>query len=143
MIAALITQHHGEYVFRIGLQPSQAKLFAGELSDDVEGWTGIARTDEELNFLRDEIKATVEEVGGKACNTISLPVCFLMHISLSRHPYSFKLRQDLILGYLCCYDYLHQALTSPLKFGVQSLEMWIVASLPRWAYSHGVWMLSR
>ncbi|KAJ6586932.1 GTP-binding protein 1 [Mycena vulgaris] len=65
MIAALITQHHGEYVFRIGLQPPHAKLFAGELSDDAEGWTGVARTEQELDVIRQGITTTVEEVGGK------------------------------------------------------------------------------
>ncbi|KAJ7497304.1 GTP-binding protein 1 [Mycena latifolia] len=65
MIAALITQHHGEYVFRIGLQPPHAKLFAGELSDDVEGWTGVPRTEQELDVIQQGITTTVEEVGGK------------------------------------------------------------------------------
>ncbi|KAJ7703190.1 GTP-binding protein 1 [Mycena rosella] len=65
MIAALITQHHGEYVFRIGLQPPHAKLFAGELSDDAEGWTGVSRTEQELDVIQQGIISTVEEVGGK------------------------------------------------------------------------------
>ncbi|KAJ7170546.1 GTP-binding protein 1 [Mycena crocata] len=65
MIAALITQHHGEYVFRIGLQPPHVKLFAGELSDDAEGWTGVSRTEDELDAIQQGITATVEEVGGK------------------------------------------------------------------------------
>ncbi|KAJ7287523.1 GTP-binding protein 1 [Mycena rebaudengoi] len=64
-IAALITQHHGEYVFRIGLRPPQAKLFAGELTDELEGWTGVARTDQELDVILRGITSVVEEVGGK------------------------------------------------------------------------------
>lgn len=53
-------------MFRIGAQPPHAKLFAGELTDDdADGWGGIERTVEELDFLRDEITRTVEEVGGK------------------------------------------------------------------------------
>ncbi|KAJ4483422.1 GTP-binding protein 1 [Lentinula aciculospora] len=66
MIAALITQNHGEYVLRIGAQPSKAKLFAGDLNDDaLEEWTGIERTEETLDFLLQGITSTVEEVGGK------------------------------------------------------------------------------
>lgn len=66
MLAALITQNHGEYVFRIGAQPSKAKLFAGDLNDDVEAeWTGTRRTEDQLDFLVQEITSTVEEVGGK------------------------------------------------------------------------------
>lgn len=66
MLAALITQNHGEYVFRIGAQPSKAKLFAGDLNDDVEAdWTGMERTEDQLDFLLQEITSTVEEVGGK------------------------------------------------------------------------------
>ncbi|KAJ3817159.1 GTP-binding protein 1 [Lentinula raphanica] len=66
MLAALMTQNHGEYVFRIGAQPSKAKLFAEELSDDVaEDWTGIERTEDTLDYLLQEITSTVEEIGGK------------------------------------------------------------------------------
>ncbi|KAE9411508.1 P-loop containing nucleoside triphosphate hydrolase protein [Gymnopus androsaceus JB14] len=66
MLAALITQNHGEYVFRLGAQPSKAKLFAGDLKDDaVDDWTGIERTEDQLDFLLEEITSTVEEVGGK------------------------------------------------------------------------------
>ncbi|KAJ6593909.1 GTP-binding protein 1 [Mycena capillaripes] len=66
LLAGLLTQHSGEYVFRIGLQPPHAKLFAGELSnDDAEGWTGVSRTEQELDTIRKGIQTTVEEVGGK------------------------------------------------------------------------------
>ncbi|KIK67426.1 hypothetical protein GYMLUDRAFT_37548 [Collybiopsis luxurians FD-317 M1] len=66
MLAALITQNHGEYVFRIGAQPSKAKLFAGELDDDlVQDWSGVERTEDQVEFLIQEITSTVEEIGGK------------------------------------------------------------------------------
>ncbi|KAJ3815888.1 GTP-binding protein 1 [Lentinula aff. lateritia] len=66
ILAALLTQNHGEYVLRIGAQPSKAKLFAGDLDDDVaEDWSGTERTEDMLNFLLQEITNTVEEVGGK------------------------------------------------------------------------------
>ncbi|KAJ7925310.1 GTP-binding protein 1 [Mycena leptocephala] len=65
LLAGLLTQHSGEYVFRIGLQPPHAKLFAGELTDDVEGWTGVSRTEQELDVIQKGIQTTVEEVGGK------------------------------------------------------------------------------
>ncbi|KAJ7072321.1 P-loop containing nucleoside triphosphate hydrolase protein [Mycena amicta] len=66
LAASLITQHFGEYILRIGLQPPQAKLFAGELSDDSDGgWTGISRTEAEIEVLKEKIRAVVEDVGGK------------------------------------------------------------------------------
>ncbi|KAF7288653.1 hypothetical protein HMN09_01371200 [Mycena chlorophos] len=66
LVASLITRHVGEYVFRIGLQPPRAQLFDNELIDDVGGWTGIARTEAELDELKEKITAVVEEVGGKS-----------------------------------------------------------------------------
>ncbi|KAJ7901837.1 GTP-binding protein 1 [Mycena olivaceomarginata] len=65
LLASLLTQNLGEYVFRIGLHPPHAKLFAGELTDDAEGWTGVSRTEQELDVIHKGIRATVEEVGGK------------------------------------------------------------------------------
>jgi hypothetical protein len=64
MIAELITQHRGEYVLRIGEQPPRAQLFA-EVSDDADGWSGVPRTVQELDLLKDGVTRTVEEVGGK------------------------------------------------------------------------------
>jgi hypothetical protein len=64
-IAALITQHYGEYVIRLGAQPPRAKLFAGELEEDYENWIGTSRTKKELDVLREIVTQTVEEVGGK------------------------------------------------------------------------------
>lgn len=62
----MLTQNHGEYVLRVGAQPSKAKLFAGDLDNDVaEDWSGTERTEDMLNFLLQEITSTVEEVGGK------------------------------------------------------------------------------
>ncbi|KAL1746557.1 P-loop containing nucleoside triphosphate hydrolase protein [Schizophyllum fasciatum] len=66
-LASLITQHHGEYVFRIGASPPHAKLFAGKLADTDEGWEGKERTAEELDTLVEGIRTTVEEIGGKVC----------------------------------------------------------------------------
>jgi hypothetical protein len=67
MIAALLTQHRGEYVLRIGLHPPHAALFGGELNDDADGWIGVNRSIADLDFLQVEIARTVEEVGGKVC----------------------------------------------------------------------------
>ena len=69
MIAALITHHHGEYIFRLGAQPSRAKLFS-EVTDTPDGWTGIPRTEKELDVLQHAITTTVEELGGKVMGTI-------------------------------------------------------------------------
>ncbi|KAG6844560.1 hypothetical protein H0H87_005902 [Tephrocybe sp. NHM501043] len=65
LVAALLTQHRGEYVLRIGLQPSHTHLFAGDLTDASDGWAGITRTIEELNRLKGQVTHIVEEVGGK------------------------------------------------------------------------------
>ncbi|KAF9460688.1 P-loop containing nucleoside triphosphate hydrolase protein [Collybia nuda] len=65
MIASLITQHRGEYVLRIGEQPQHAQLFTGEFSEDSNGWTGIRKSEDELDLLKDAVIRTVEEVGGK------------------------------------------------------------------------------
>ncbi|KAJ7218061.1 P-loop containing nucleoside triphosphate hydrolase protein [Mycena pura] len=73
MVASLITQHAGEYVFRIGLQPPHAQLFAGELSDNTQGWSGVARTEQELEVIKEKITATVEEVGGKTSVLFQTP----------------------------------------------------------------------
>ncbi|KAJ8519925.1 hypothetical protein ONZ45_g3159 [Pleurotus djamor] len=68
-VAALITQHHGEYIFRIGARPVHAKLFTGDLSVDSDGWVGTSRTDEEVDYLIEAVASVVEEVGGK-CSTL-------------------------------------------------------------------------
>ncbi|KAF5385788.1 hypothetical protein D9615_002552 [Tricholomella constricta] len=65
MVAALLTQHRGEYVLRLGMQPAHAHLYAGDLTDGSDGWTGVPRTEEELDLLKERITRTVEEVGGK------------------------------------------------------------------------------
>lgn len=72
MIAGLITQHRGEYVFRLGLQPPHAKLYAGEDLTEDEGWTGISRTELEIDTLRNGVTTIVEEVGGKVRFSIIL-----------------------------------------------------------------------
>jgi len=71
LIATILTQHHGEYVLRLGAQPPITGLFAGEVTDGSEGWTGIFRTKQEIDNLRQEITSAVEEVGGKV---ISIPL---------------------------------------------------------------------
>ncbi|KXN90600.1 GTP-binding protein 1 [Leucoagaricus sp. SymC.cos] len=65
MIAELLTQHHGEYVFRIGAQPPHAELFSGELTDETPGWTGTGRTMEQMDEARETFRRLVDEVGGK------------------------------------------------------------------------------
>ena len=65
IIASLITQNHGEYVFRIGAQPPHNLLFSGELTDDAAGWIGIERSVGDVDLLRKEIIKAVEEIGGK------------------------------------------------------------------------------
>ncbi|KAL1673923.1 P-loop containing nucleoside triphosphate hydrolase protein [Schizophyllum commune] len=66
-LASLITQHHGEYVFRIGASAPHTKLFAGKLMDADEGWEGKERTVEEVDSLVEGVRTAVEEIGGKVC----------------------------------------------------------------------------
>ncbi|KAF6761285.1 GTP-binding protein 1 [Ephemerocybe angulata] len=65
-IAALLTQNNGEYVIRIGEQPPQEPLYAGELTDETAGWKGTPRSLEDMQTLVQELTKTVEEVGGRA-----------------------------------------------------------------------------
>lgn len=65
LIASLLTRHRGEYIFRIGSRPPHTELYSGAALEGDEGWTGISRTEEEIDILCQGITATVEEVGGK------------------------------------------------------------------------------
>ncbi|EKM80959.1 hypothetical protein AGABI1DRAFT_71614 [Agaricus bisporus var. burnettii JB137-S8] len=65
MIAELLTQNHGEYVFRIGAQPPHAALFTEELTDTTDGWLGTERTPEQITEIRRVLENLVDEVGGK------------------------------------------------------------------------------
>ena len=64
-IATLLTQHNGEYVLRIGQQPPHDELFGGSLTDESSGWSGIPRSNDDIELLLRQITKTVEEVGGK------------------------------------------------------------------------------
>ncbi|KIL66188.1 hypothetical protein M378DRAFT_186026 [Amanita muscaria Koide BX008] len=84
LLSSLLTRRQGEYILRVGHQPPQAQLFANELSNDGDGWSGIQRTDTELDQLRTIIIETVEEIGAKAT---------ILHECRGRHPrISFLLR---------------------------------------------------
>ncbi|KII92911.1 hypothetical protein PLICRDRAFT_104001 [Plicaturopsis crispa FD-325 SS-3] len=65
LLATLITQHRGEYIFRLGAQPLHEKLYSGDVGEESDGWTGIPRSQEQITVLRDGIAAQVEEIGGK------------------------------------------------------------------------------
>lgn len=71
-IAALITQNGGEYLVRLGAQPPAAKLLDRSLTDEMDGWTGQERTQEDIEFLQTKFTEAVEEIGGKVCR-----VCFI------------------------------------------------------------------
>ncbi|KAF7428686.1 hypothetical protein PC9H_007915 [Pleurotus ostreatus] len=64
-LAALITQNHGEYVLRMGSRPPSINMFAGDLNDDTDGYTGTPRTAGELDYLTEAISAALDEIGGK------------------------------------------------------------------------------
>ncbi|KAJ3476836.1 hypothetical protein NLI96_g10887 [Meripilus lineatus] len=64
IVASLLTQVKGEYIFRIGSHPAHSKIFAGESISASDGQTGTLRTIEELDIIKAEIAAVVDEVGG-------------------------------------------------------------------------------
>ncbi|KAF8973275.1 GTP-binding protein 1 [Flammula alnicola] len=64
-VAALLTQNNGEYVLRMGQQPSHTELFSSDLNDESPGWSGTPRSIEDLDKLKLQITNVVEEVGGK------------------------------------------------------------------------------
>ncbi|KAF8135691.1 P-loop containing nucleoside triphosphate hydrolase protein [Boletus edulis] len=65
-LASLLTQFQGEYVFRIGQRPPLDPLFNGERLDSAPGWTGIGRTQEEVDKLATELSKAQDDIGGKA-----------------------------------------------------------------------------
>ena len=52
-------------MLRIGQQPPQSELFSGDLTDESSGWSGISRSNDDIEFILQQITKTVEEVGGK------------------------------------------------------------------------------
>ncbi|KAI0775757.1 GTP-binding protein 1 [Trametes elegans] len=65
IIASLLTRNRGEYVFRIGAHPSEARLFSGQHTTEEDVWQGTPRTAEELTTIIQETKAAIDEFGGK------------------------------------------------------------------------------
>ena len=101
MIAAMLTQHHGEYVFRLGARPSTARLFTGESIAEADGWTGVPRNDQEIDTLCQMITRTVDEVGGKvilSCRLISGSTTHIVaKASVLFHTKTPRLRASLLL----------------------------------------------
>jgi len=60
-----MAQFQGEYVFRIGHRPPLDPLFNGEEIDNAPGWTGINRTQEEVDKLATELSKAQDDIGGK------------------------------------------------------------------------------
>lgn len=89
LVAALLTQSNGEYVLRIGQQPSHTDLFSGELTDESVNWSGTPRTTEEIGTLRTQIIKAVEEVGGKVRISVLFNIMYL--IPLQRRPFYLRL----------------------------------------------------
>lgn len=65
LLAALLTQTNGEYLFRVGQQPPRLELYSDDLTDETPSWKGIARTAEDVNILCSRLTTIVEEIGGK------------------------------------------------------------------------------
>ncbi|KAH8828469.1 GTP-binding protein 1 [Flagelloscypha sp. PMI_526] len=70
LLSELITQHSGEYILRVGQQPPKEDLFRGDLNDATQGWTGIARTAEEIKTIQKEVTGLVDDIGGKTCTLL-------------------------------------------------------------------------
>ncbi len=108
LIASLLTRTRGEYVFRIGAHPTGAKLFAGKVLNEEEGWLGTPRTVSELDTIIEETKKAVDEVGGQArsCSySAGLETCRLIFL-LCRPQYSSIAGRNIRERH-CFYDYLH------------------------------------
>ena len=69
MIAELLTQQHGEYVFRIGARPPHAVLFSEGPVNVTQDWIGTDRTLEQVDEIRELIDRLTDEVGGKVGTT--------------------------------------------------------------------------
>ncbi|PIL36211.1 hypothetical protein GSI_01872 [Ganoderma sinense ZZ0214-1] len=65
LIASLLTRNFGEYVFRIGVHPPTARVYAGQSATKEDTWLGTRRTAEELDVIIQETTTLVDEVGGK------------------------------------------------------------------------------
>jgi hypothetical protein len=66
MLAAMLTKHRGECIFRLGMRPINPRLFGTQLvPDGTDAWVGTPRTTDELDVLKTELKKVVEEIGGK------------------------------------------------------------------------------
>jgi len=65
LLASLLTRRQGEYIFRLGQRPPHARLFANDMSDECDGWSGAHRTDVEISQLRTAFIEAVDEIGGK------------------------------------------------------------------------------
>ncbi|KAG8213710.1 P-loop containing nucleoside triphosphate hydrolase protein, partial [Butyriboletus roseoflavus] len=55
----------GEYIFRIGQRPPLDPLFSGEQLDSAPGWTGIKKTQEEVDGLAARLSRAQDDIGGK------------------------------------------------------------------------------
>jgi hypothetical protein len=87
MIAELLTQNHGEYVFRIGAQPPHTALFTAKPADTADGWLGTERTPEQIIGIKEALENLVDEVGGK----VSTPLFSRVLLKGSRSPTGFAL----------------------------------------------------
>lgn len=64
-LASLLTRKRGEYILRLGVRPPQDILFAGEPLDGASGWTGVARTEDDIHVGVVGIEQVLGEIGGK------------------------------------------------------------------------------
>lgn len=64
-LASLLTRKRGEYILRLGVRPPQDTLFAGEPLDGASGWTGVARTEDDIHVGVVGIEQVLGEIGGK------------------------------------------------------------------------------
>ncbi|KZS98433.1 P-loop containing nucleoside triphosphate hydrolase protein [Sistotremastrum niveocremeum HHB9708] len=66
LLASLLTSNRGEYVIRIGLQPSRLALFSDEPPEYPKDWSGVERTVDEIKSGQATVFRTADEIGAKA-----------------------------------------------------------------------------
>ncbi|KZT43641.1 P-loop containing nucleoside triphosphate hydrolase protein [Sistotremastrum suecicum HHB10207 ss-3] len=66
LLASLLTSNRGEYVIRIGLQPSRLALFSDEPPEYPKDWSGVERSVDEIKSGQATVFRTADEIGAKA-----------------------------------------------------------------------------
>ena len=121
-------------MLRIGQQPPRDELFGNNLTDECSGWSGVSRSNDDIELLLQMITKTVEDVGGKVRVFKNLVLYFTRpdhHIGRCR--YYLKLNWG-IPERLCYYAYRPLMCLSLRRFVAPWLAMWTVGNRQLWVF---------